>query len=100
MLEIVHDILAFLGFANWYRRFICSYTSITAVLTDLLRKPKEGPVQTIKDKGSIITPEARAAINLLKEKFAEMVSLNHFAEGLPTRLETDALGGGLYRVLT
>jgi hypothetical protein len=70
------------------------------VLIDLLRKPKEGPVRTVKDKGSIITLEARAAINLLKEKFVEMVSLNHFMEGLPTRLEIDTLGGGLYGVLT
>jgi hypothetical protein len=57
-------------------------------------------VQTVKDKGSIITLKARAAINLLKEKFMEIVSLNHFIKGLPTRLEIDALGGGLYRVLT
>jgi hypothetical protein len=100
MLEIVHDILAFLGFANWYRWFIRSYTSIIIVLIDLLCKPKEGLVQTIKDKGSIITLKACAAINLLKEKFMEMVSLNHFMEGLPTRLETDALGRGLCGVLT
>jgi hypothetical protein len=57
-------------------------------------------VQTIKDKGSIITLEARAAINLLKEKFMEIVSLNYFIKGLPTRLEIDTLGRGLYRVLT
>jgi hypothetical protein len=57
-------------------------------------------VQTIKDKGSIITLEARVAVNLLKEKFIKIVSLNYFIKGLPTRLETDALGGGLYRVLT
>jgi hypothetical protein len=43
-------------------------------------------VQTIKNKGSIITLEAYAAINLLKEKFMEIVSLNHFIEGQPTRL--------------
>jgi hypothetical protein len=57
-------------------------------------------VQTIKDKGSIITLEAYTAINLLKEKFIKMVSLNHFIEGLPTRLEINTLGRGLYRVLT
>jgi hypothetical protein len=100
MPEIVRDILAFLGFANWYRWFIRSYASIIVVLTDLLRKPKDGPVRTVKDKGSVMTLEARAAVNLLKEKFAEMVSLNHFAEGLSTRLEIDALGGGLCGVLT
>jgi hypothetical protein len=47
-----------------------------------------------------MTPEARAAVNLLKEKFAEMVSLNYFAEGLSTRLEIDTLGRGLCGVLT
>jgi hypothetical protein len=57
-------------------------------------------VRTIKNKRSIITPEARAAINLLKKKFAEIVSLNYFAEGLTTRLEIDTLGRGLCEVLT
>jgi hypothetical protein len=57
-------------------------------------------MRTIKDKGSIITLEARAAVNLLKERFAEMVSLNYFTEGLSTRLEIDTLGGGLCGVLT
>jgi hypothetical protein len=57
-------------------------------------------VRTIKDKRSIITLEARAAVNLLKEKFTKIVSLNYFTEGLSTRLEIDTLGGGLCGVLT
>jgi hypothetical protein len=57
-------------------------------------------VRTIKDKRSIITLEARAAVNLLKEKFTEMISLNYFIKGLSTRLEIDTLGRGLYGVLT
>jgi hypothetical protein len=74
--------------------------SITIVLTDLLYKPKDGPIRIIKDKGSIITLETRVAINRLKGKFMEIVSLNYFVEGLTTRLEIDALGSRLYRVLT
>jgi hypothetical protein len=54
--------------------------------------PKEGSVRAVKDKGIIIILEARAAINLLKEKFAEIVSLNYFVESLSTRLEIDTLG--------
>jgi hypothetical protein len=70
------------------------------VLIDLLHKPKDGPVRTIKDKGNIMTLEAREAVEILKERFIEMVYLNHFIEDLLARLEIDALGRGLYRVLT
>jgi hypothetical protein len=47
-----------------------------------------------------MTLEAREAVEILKERFIEMVYLNHFIEDLLARLEIDALGRGLYRVLT
>jgi hypothetical protein len=100
MPETVRDILAFLGFTNWYRRFIYRYAKITAELTDLLRKPADGPAKTVKDQSSVMTTEAREAVNTLKERFAEMVRLNHFIEDLLSRVETDASGRGLSGVLT
>jgi hypothetical protein len=57
-------------------------------------------VQTIRDKENIITLEAHEAIEILKEKFIEIVYLNYFIEDLLARLEIDTLGRGLYRVLT
>lgn len=73
MPEIIREILVFLGFTNWYRRFIHAYSRITAALTDLLRKPKDGPVRTVKDPSSVITTEAREAVGFLKKKFAEII---------------------------
>ena len=73
MPEVVREILVFLGFTNWYRRFIHGYAWITVSLTDLLRKPKDGPARIVKDKSSVMTAEAREAVNLLKKKFAEMI---------------------------
>jgi hypothetical protein len=100
MPETVREILAFLGFTNWYQRFITGYSSITMVLTDLLRKPTDGLARTVKDRASIMTLDAREAVRLLKEKFREMVKLNHFLEDLVSRMETDASRGGLGGVLS
>jgi hypothetical protein len=35
--ESIHDIQVFLGFANFYRRFIEGYSRITGPITSLLR---------------------------------------------------------------
>jgi hypothetical protein len=70
------------------------------VLTDLLRKPIDGLARMVKDRASIITLDAREAVRLLKEKFREIVKLNHFLEDLVSRIEIDASRGGLGRVLS
>jgi hypothetical protein len=36
--ETVHDLMVFLGFTNFYRKFVYQYSKITAPLTDLLKK--------------------------------------------------------------
>jgi len=37
-----HDIQVFIGFTNYYRRFIQEYSGITRPLTDLLKGSKNG----------------------------------------------------------
>jgi hypothetical protein len=70
------------------------------VLTDLLRKLIDGLARIVKDRASIMTLDAREAVRLLKEKFREIVKLNHFLEDLVSRIEIDVSRGGLGGVLS
>lgn len=76
----VRDLQVFLGFANFYRRFIERYSFITAALTALVTA--NGPF----DLGE----EGRKAFNQLKERFVTAPLLRHFDKTRVTRLETDA----------
>jgi hypothetical protein len=76
----VKDIQVFLGFANFYRRFIKNYSKITAPLTKLLRK---------NTKFQWNDP-AQNAFDSLKKSFTSAPILTHFDPGRPIILETDA----------
>jgi hypothetical protein len=75
-----HDIQVFLGFANFYRRFIKGYSKITAPLTNLTRKE-------VKFKWS---PEAENAFSSLKQAFCSAPILRHFDPTKPAIIEVDA----------
>ena len=79
----IHDIQKFLGFANFYRRFIPNFSSISQPLTDLV-KPKE------RFKKFDLPSSAVTAFHTLLEAFTSANVLRHFDYHLPTRLETDA----------
>ena len=72
-----HDIQVFLGFANFYRRFIKNYSKIAAPLTNLTRKE-------VKFKWS---HEAEDSFSSLKQAFCSAPILRHF----------DANKAGYYR---
>jgi Reverse transcriptase (RNA-dependent DNA polymerase)/RNase H-like domain found in reverse transcriptase/Integrase zinc binding domain/Chromo (CHRromatin Organisation MOdifier) domain/Integrase core domain/Retroviral aspartyl protease len=76
----VHDIQVFLGFANFYRRFIKRYSRITTPITRLLKKG-------VKFHWS---KEAQLAFEKLKRAFASAPILRHFDSAKPSILETDA----------
>jgi hypothetical protein len=76
----VREIQVFLGFANFYRRFIAGYAKITAPITELLK-----PAAAF-----IWTDAAQLAFDELKERFSSAPVLRHFDPTLPIRLETDA----------
>jgi RNase H-like domain found in reverse transcriptase len=63
-----HDIQVFLGFANFYRRFIKGYSKITAPLTNLTRKE-------VKFKWS---PDGEEAFSSLKQTFCTAPIPRHF----------------------
>jgi len=89
-LESLHDVQSFLGFANFYRRFIKDYSKICQPLTESTKgDPKKW--QT--------SPEIEAAFRELKDRFTSAPILKHFDPEKQCVVETDAsdfaLGGVL-----
>jgi hypothetical protein len=76
----VKDLQSFLGFTNFYRRFIDGYSRLTLPLTELTKK------------SSIwnFTSAARNAFNALKAEFIKSPVLAHFDPLQPCTLATDA----------
>jgi hypothetical protein len=88
--QSVHDIQVFLGFANFYRRFIRNYAKITQPLTALLRKD-------VKFEWSDATMEA---FETLKMAFVSPPVLIHPDTSAPFIVETDASDFALCGVLS
>jgi hypothetical protein len=80
----------FLGFANFYRRFIEGFSKIAKPLSDL----------TKTDKKYEWTPACQHAFDQLKTRFCEAPILVHFLSDRPTVLETDASDYALGAVLS
>lgn len=76
----VKGVQAFLGFANFYRKFIKGFSKICHPLTELLRKGTQ----------FTWTAACEKAFQDLKHMFTSAPILIHFNPEKPTRLETDA----------
>ena len=76
----VKDIQSFLGFANFYRRFIYNYSDIVVPLTHLTRKDALWNFST----------DCRRSFNSLKEAFTSVPILTHYQPDAPIIVETDA----------
>jgi hypothetical protein len=81
-----HDIQVFLGFCNFYRRFIYQYSGIVAPLTNLLK----GMVNGRKPGLVRLEAESLAAFHRLRNEFQKAPLLRHFDPARPIRLDTDA----------
>ncbi|KAK3528352.1 hypothetical protein QTP86_034147 [Hemibagrus guttatus] len=87
----VRELQRFLGFGNFYRRFIRNYSSVAGPLTSLLRgKPKK----------LTWTDPARSAFQQLKNCFTTAPILRHPDPDLPFVVEVDASSSGLGAVLS
>lgn len=86
----VKGIQFFLGFCNFYRRFVKEYSRIAKPLTYLTRK--EVSFKWGKD--------CQLAFETLKSRLLSAPVLMHFEHGRPTKLETDASDGVIAGVLT
>ena len=115
----VRDIQVFIGFANFYRRFIQGFSKIAAPLTSMLKtsltvstpsqKSTMGYDETSNKKSSksknlvFLTVNARQAFTRLRQAFTEAPILSHFDPERHIRVETDASGyaiGGVLSQLT
>jgi RNase H-like domain found in reverse transcriptase/Reverse transcriptase (RNA-dependent DNA polymerase)/Integrase zinc binding domain/Chromo (CHRromatin Organisation MOdifier) domain len=76
----VNDLQSFLGFANYYRRFIQDYSAIVTPMTKLLKK----------DATFVWNNTAQAAFHILKSRFTSAPILCHFDPNKPTIIEADA----------
>ncbi|GAB7357799.1 hypothetical protein MBLNU459_g0615t2 [Dothideomycetes sp. NU459] len=91
-----HDVQVFLGFCNFYRRFIRAYSRIAAPLTGLLVGSKDG-----RKAGPLEwTDDAANAFRTLRDAFTEAPVLRHFDPMLPIRMETDASDYAIAAILS
>ena len=86
----VKDIQSFLGFANFYRRFIHNYSAITVPLTRLTRK---GTPWNFDD-------ECLHSFETLKAAFTSAPILAHWQPDRPIIVETDASDYALGAILS
>lgn len=89
----IREVQVFLGFANFYRRFIQAYSRVAKPISDLLRT---------KEKSMIFewTKAAEEAFQSLKASFTTAPILRHFDPGRPIRVETDASGFAVAGILS
>ncbi|KAL0199819.1 hypothetical protein M9458_003006, partial [Cirrhinus mrigala] len=87
----VKELQRFLGFTNFYRRFIMDYSTITAPLTSLLRG---------KPKHLLWNPAAHEAFEQLKTTFSTAPVLQHPDPERPFTVEGDASTIGVGAVLS
>lgn len=86
----VKDIQSFLGFCNFYRRFIKDFSKIARPLTEL----------TKKDAAFIWTDSCELAFNTLKQAMVENPVLRTVDPTLPFTIQTDASDFALGAVLS
>ena len=99
----IRDIQVFIGFANFYRRFIEGFSRKTAALTSMIKQPStKRAAKTLDHTGldnDFLTSEARESFRHIKQCFLEAPILSHFDYHRPSRVETDASGGAIGGIL-
>lgn len=90
------ELQVFLGFANFYRRFIEGYSRIVAPLTSLFQGMKKG----VKTGVFVWKSEQEAAFQQLRSTFGTTPFLRHFDPERRITVETDASGYALAGILS
>jgi hypothetical protein len=91
----VREVRVFLGFANYYRRFIKGYSRLANGLNKVtIGRPGSAPGGQAQRKEELVpielSREAQESFIALKAAFSKGPVLRHFNPKKPTRLETDA----------
>ena len=90
------ELQVFLGFANFFRRFIHRYSEVAAPLTSLLKGSKDG-----KKAGPFLWPEsAQKAFHALCDTFTSAPLLIHYDPSKVVRVETDASNFAIAGILS
>ncbi|SPC65346.1 uncharacterized protein UHOD_11060 [Ustilago sp. UG-2017b] len=89
----VHDVQVFLGFCNFYRKFIPQYSRTAYPLTQLLRKEAQSAPFAWNN-------EAQHAFEQLRSAFGTDTILHHFDPTRPIIVETDASDFAVAAVLS
>ncbi len=92
----VRDIQVFLGFSNFYRRFIEGYSRVAAPLTNLTKGARKGKEQP----AFVFNEAAREAFQELKEHFTSAPMLVHHDPSRRIRIEPDASGFAIAAILS
>lgn len=103
--KTVRDIRVFVGFMNYYRRFIAQFSKIALPLTKLTQKgpnaAKGGHAQRKEESQALdIGAEGKAAFEKMKDAFLGVPILAHFERNRPTKVEVDASGGAISGILS
>lgn len=101
----IRDIRIFVGFANYYRRFIRRFSRLAAPLNRMTEKVVGdaigGARQRREESQEVkLTQEAREAFLALKRAFVTAPILRHFDPARAIRVETDASGFAISGVLS
>lgn len=86
----VPEIRSFLGMCSWYRRFVKDFATISAPLTNLLKKSRK----------FVWTDDCQGAFQTLKERLVSAPILTCPDFSRPFTVQTDASGFGLGAVLS
>src|SRR5690606_35217683 len=90
----VKDVQSFMGFANFYRRFIKNFSGIAKTITDLTKDAND------KSKEFVWTKEADKSFELLKRMFTSAPILAHFDPTKQIVIEADASDFAIGAVLS
>jgi hypothetical protein len=101
----VRDIRVFIGFMNYYRRFINGFSKLALPLTILTQKKpgsaKRGHEMRKEESQRLeIGAEGQQAFQKLKDAFLGVPILCHFEADRKTKVEVDASGGAISGILS
>ena len=105
MPKLIREVRIFLGFANYYRRFIKGFSRIANPLYKVTQRPqglaKGGHAQRKEESRAVdLDAEAVEAFEILKQKFAKGPVLAYFDPAIRCRMETDASGFAILGILS
>lgn len=96
----IEELRSFLGFANYYRRFIKNYSELTTPLETMMKCSAQGNIYLKKKKRLEWNSDSDHCFNVLKEKLVTPPILSYPTPSGEWVLDTDASHNGMGAVLS